>query len=57
MKPATITETLQMVIAWRDGILKEFLSGKHITYHCAMMRISRLRRAHLEEYRQIVRKK
>ena len=57
MKPSTITETLQMVIAWRDGILKEFLSGKHITYHCAMMRISRLRRAHLEEYRQIVRKK
>ena len=54
MKPATITETLQMVIAWRDGILKEFLSGKHITYHCAMMRISRFRRAHPEEYRAAV---
>lgn len=54
MKPSTIIETLQMITAWRDGTIKKFLAEKHITYYCAMMRISRFRRAYPKEYKAAV---
>jgi hypothetical protein len=54
MKPATYTETVEIVRAWAGGQLKVFLSARHITYECAKKRMARLRRDHPDDYRAAV---
>lgn len=54
MKPATYKETVLIVQEWSAGRLKVFLIGRHITYHCAMMRIMRFRRAYPEDYKAAI---
>ena len=56
MKPATYKETVIIIRAFVTGDLKQFLSGKTITYQCAMMRISRFRRAEPKEYAKLVKR-
>lgn len=52
MKPSTYAETVLIVRAWSTGQLKKLLVKNHITYHCAMMRITRFRRKYPEIYRE-----
>jgi hypothetical protein len=55
MKPATYQETTEIVIAWARGGLKALLIIKCMTYHCAMMRVSRFRKEYPARYKKIVR--
>ena len=54
MKPATYTETQALIRAYARGTIKAFAHAKHMTYLCAMQRISRFRREYPQEYREIV---
>lgn len=52
VKPATYQETTEIVTAWASGKLKALLAIKCMTYHCAMMRITRYRREYPADYRR-----
>jgi hypothetical protein len=54
MKPATYNETTEIISAWVDGALKALLVTRHITYHCAMMRISRFKKEYPVKYKKII---
>ena len=53
MKPSTYEETVAIIKAQATGRLKRVLAAKHITYVCAMQRISRFRRKFPDSYREI----
>ena len=53
-KPIRRNETVEIIRAWANDRLKALLQEKHITYHCAMMRISRFRRKHAREFKKIL---
>lgn len=54
MKPSTYTETLDIVSAYVAGTLKDWIAAHCMTYHCAMMRISRFRRERPAEYARLL---
>lgn len=54
MKPATYKETVEIVVAWVAGEMKALLARRCMTYHCAMMRITRFRREHPKEYKRLI---
>lgn len=54
MKPATYTETVEIVRAWAGGQLKAFIVVRHITYECAKKRMARLRREYPAVYKDAV---
>lgn len=54
VKPATHKQTLEIVAAYVAGTLKAWATSNCMTYHCAMMRISRFRRERPTEYARLV---
>ena len=53
MKPATYTETVEIVKAFLEGTLKTWTADNHISPSCARMRIMRFKRQHPEKYVQM----
>lgn len=53
MKPATHKQTLEIVAAYVAGTLKAWAASNCMTYHCAMMRLTRFRREYPQEYRRL----
>ena len=54
MKTSTYIESLEIVKAYLAGTLKIWTTRHCMTYHCAMMRISRFRRERPAEYAQLL---
>lgn len=53
MKLCTYKQTLEIAAAHLAGTLKAWATAHHMTYHCAMMRLTRFRREYPEEYRRL----
>jgi len=53
VKPATYTESVEIVKAYAAGTLKTWTAKRCMTYHCAMMRLTRFRREYPEEYARL----
>lgn len=53
MKPSTRKQTIEIVAAHVAGTLKAWATANCMTYHCAMMRLTRFRREYPAEYRRL----